>query len=48
MINALSTVTEDLRVTYLSLLDKGDCNGDQIALALGLTQKKISAIENED
>lgn len=48
MVNALCTVTEDLRVTYLSLLDKGDCNGDQIALALGINQKKISAIKNED
>ncbi len=48
MVNTLSTVTEDLRATYLSLLDKGDCNGDQITLALGLNQKKISAIQNED
>lgn len=48
MINALSTVTEDLRVTYLSLLDKGDCSGDQVALALGIIQRKINAIKNED
>ena len=47
MINSLCVITEDLRVTYLSLLDKGDCSGDQIALALGLTQKKIDAIKDE-
>lgn len=47
MINSLSTITEELRVTYLSLLDKGDCSGDQITHALGLTQKKIDAIKNE-
>ncbi len=48
MVNSLSAVTEDLRVTYLSLLDKGDCNGDQITHALGLTQKKIEAIKAEE
>ena len=47
MINSLSAITEDLRTAYLSLLDKGDCNGDQITLALGLTQKKVEAIKNE-
>lgn len=47
MINSLSTITEDLRATYLSLLDNGDCNGEQIAHALGLTQKKIKAIKDE-
>ena len=48
MITALCAITEDLRVTYLSLLAKGDCNGDQIALALGINQKKIDAIADED
>ncbi|MEI7493131.1 MAG: hypothetical protein WCJ92_00855 [Alphaproteobacteria bacterium] len=48
MINSLCVITEDLRVTYLSLLDKGDCSGDQISHALGLTQKKIDAIKGED
>ena len=48
MINSLCVITEDLRVTYLSLLDKGDCSGDQITQALGLTQKKIDAIKDED
>ncbi len=48
MINSLTTMTEDLRSTFLSLLDKGDCNNDQIALALGLKQKKIQAIKSED
>ncbi len=48
MINSLSVITEDLRSTYLSLLDKGDCSGDQIVHALGLTQKKIDAIKSEE
>lgn len=48
MITALCAITEDLRVTYLSLLDKGDCSGDQIALALGINQRKIDAIADED
>jgi hypothetical protein len=48
MINSLSAITEDLRVTYLSLLAKGDCSGDQITHALGLTQKKIDAIKDEE
>jgi polyhydroxyalkanoate synthesis regulator phasin len=48
MINALNTITEDLRVTYLSLLDKGGCSADQVITALGLRQKKIRAIEAED
>ena len=48
MINSLCVITEDLRVTYLSLLDKGDCSGEQISHALGLTQKKIDAIKDED
>lgn len=48
MVNSLSTVTEDLRATYLSLLDKGDCNGEQNIHALGLTQKKEAAIKAEE
>lgn len=48
MVNSLSTVTEDLRATYLSLLDKGDCSGEQIIHALGLTQKKEAAIKAEE
>mgnify|MGYP000216850790 CR=1 FL=1 len=48
MINSLSTVTEDLRATYLGLLDKGDCNGEQNIHALGVTQKKKAAIKAEE
>jgi hypothetical protein len=48
MVNSLSTVTEDLRASYLSLLDKGDCNGEQNVQALGLTQKKEAAIKAEE
>lgn len=48
MLNALNVMTEDLRVMYLSLLDKGSCNADQISTALGLRQKRITAIQEED
>ncbi len=47
IVNTLCTLTEDLRISYLSLLDKGDCSGDQIIHALGVTQKKIAAIAAE-
>lgn len=48
LVNTISTLTEDLRVSYLSLLDKGDCSNDQIVRALGITQKKIMAIEEDE
>lgn len=48
MVNSLSAITEDLRSSYISLLDKGDCSGEQITFALGLTAKKVTAIEAEE
>jgi len=48
LVNTISTLTEDLRVSYLSLLDTGDCSNDQIVQALGITQKKITAIEEDE
>lgn len=48
MVNCLSAITEDLRSSYISLLDKGDCSGEQIIHALGLTEKKVTAIEAEE
>ncbi len=48
MVNSLSVITEDLRSSYISLLDKGDCSGEQIIHALGLTEKKVTAIEAEE
>lgn len=48
MINTLNTITEDLRATYLSLLDKGTCSGDQVSQALGIRFKRAEAIRNED
>lgn len=48
IINALNTMTEDLRCTYLSLLDKGSCSDSQIAIALGIYQRKKMAIKDED
>lgn len=47
MVNTLCTLTEDLRVSYLSLLDKGDCSDEQISHALGLNMKKVQAIADE-
>lgn len=45
-VNELSALTENIRIDYLNLLHYGDCSGDQIAAALGITQKKKELIEN--
>jgi hypothetical protein len=47
LVNKLSGLTEVLRTGNLSQIDKGDCSGEQIAHALGVTSKKIAAIEAE-
>lgn len=46
-VNVIVQITKSLRGTYLNSLDKGDCSGDDIAKALGLTHKKRVAIANE-
>lgn len=47
LVNSLVTMTEDLRVSYLSLLDKGDCSPDQISHAMGINKRKTLAIQDE-
>ena len=46
-VNEIVQTTQELRGSYLNLLDKGDCSGDAITAALGIVHKKRVAIANE-
>lgn len=46
-VNEILQITQELRGSYLNLLDRGDCSGDDIADALGIVHKKRVAIANE-
>ncbi len=46
-VNEILQTTQELRGSYLNLLDKGDCSGDAITVALGIVHKKRAAIANE-
>lgn len=46
-VNEIVQTTQELRGSYLNLLDRGDCSGDDITVALGIVYKKRLAIANE-